>query len=290
MRANFFDSIVSTGGACENVRVTVYRAGTSVLASCYKFSGGTQLAPNPSVTDANGTISLWLEPGAYSITYQDQTQPQRFPDTTFEYSALSGGTGGIEGSQIESSSFNSARIPDGAITGDKMGLATITGTNNNAAANSVRTQELLNGGTGITGLSDTSNWPALSLRRSTTQSIPNATLTAISWNAEDMDSTSLFTPTSTSITLATSGVYLFTFSVNWSPTVTPSQKQVYIYADSNILALNVETILTYDSPSQSVEALVKCTAGQVIQGRVVHNYGSAGDITSARFQLQMVGE
>ena len=56
--------------------------------------------------------------------------------------------------------------------------------------------------------------------RSTTQSIPNTTVTNISWNSESSDTDNILTPTSATATVPVAGVYAITANVNWASAAT----------------------------------------------------------------------
>ena len=58
----------NSGNALSGVTVTVYRAGTAVLASLFTFNGSGAKA-NPFTNDSDGTFEFYVTNGRYDLTY-----------------------------------------------------------------------------------------------------------------------------------------------------------------------------------------------------------------------------
>jgi hypothetical protein len=57
--------------------------------------------------------------------------------------------------------------------------------------------------------------PMVIVRRAAVQSVANNTITAVSFDTQDVDTDACFAPTSTNITINTTGIYLLTSSVQF---------------------------------------------------------------------------
>ena len=77
---------------------------------------------------------------------------------------------------------------------------------------------------GASGVNNLIVPPLVRVRRATTQSIPNATSTFVTWTIEDYDTDGCFTASSDTITIKTAGVYTITCGVAFAGNVTASRR------------------------------------------------------------------
>lgn len=108
-RANYRDSLIYSdpldAGRVKplgNIQVTVYRAGTTTLASLYAARSPSNNFPvsNPFTTTENGIVDFWVEYGSYDILFHDLQGPARIGDQTIGFEATTGGDGTIPGNKI----------------------------------------------------------------------------------------------------------------------------------------------------------------------------------------------
>lgn len=114
VRDQFNDTVIDTSGnSMSGVEVTVYVGETATKATLYTTKTGGGTVANPVTSPSNGQLQFWLPPGLYRIVYHDTQLPARFTDRTIYWSATSGDTQGIAGTQIENQAITSARLhPD----------------------------------------------------------------------------------------------------------------------------------------------------------------------------------
>lgn len=104
------------------VQATVYLTGTGTPATIYATKSGGGTLSNPIITDSNGIVQFWAEPGSYDITFHDTAVPARFADRTITWEAVSGATDGIGWAQIDkpTSGIPGADLADNSVTNAKM--------------------------------------------------------------------------------------------------------------------------------------------------------------------------
>lgn len=114
-------------------------------------------------------------------------------------------------------------------------------------------------------------------RRAAAQSIANNTLTAISWDTEDVDSEGQLTPTSSTWTAQQAGLYQFTAYVTYLPTT---------LLNANIIRFASSTGLTFDfagattaSGIQSGSVMIACAVGTTMTVSTYHTNGAAVNAT-----------
>lgn len=94
----------------EGVNVTLYKRGTSTLATMYDHpSNNTPINP-PFVTGPGGLVEFWAVAGAYDLHVEDSQAPERIGDKVIGWNASPAGVGQLPGDIIEQSTIPSDRI------------------------------------------------------------------------------------------------------------------------------------------------------------------------------------
>ena len=120
--------------------------------------------------------------------------------------------------------------------------------------------------------------PSLHLDRTTTQSLPDTTYTAITWNSESVDTAGMFT-SGTDITVQKAGFYSITVSISW-PNSTAGSRTARIL--KNGTAINLDKISPFNGPHWSNLSWIDTFAvGDVITVDALQNTGAALSINSA---------
>jgi hypothetical protein len=118
--------------------------------------------------------------------------------------------------------------------------------------------------------------------RSAVQSIPNNTLTNISFDAETSDSDGFCTPTSTTITIPAGlgGLYIVTATVSYATaTLSANYIQINVTGGTRLLPSNGNATAV-----QSTTAILPLVAGNTIVLQTLHNNGGAQN-ANARIDL-----
>lgn len=124
--------------------------------------------------------------------------------------------------------------------------------------------------------------------RSTTQSIPNAVGTAVSFDVEHFDNDAMFAPTSTQITVVEDGLYDLSGFVSWASNAT-GYRSVQLALNGTRIVGNLQSTHTGVAVGVSVACTRNLTAGDNITLVVDQNSGSAlnVDTTLGRPQLSV---
>ena len=132
--------------------------------------------------------------------------------------------------------------------------------------------------------------PLCRVRRATNQSIPNVTDTFVSWTLEDIDTDGMFTATSDTITIQTTGVYLVAASVYFAANAT-GQRIINMMKSpttaSDLAAAFAQSwfpVASATNPSTlSASGLVSCVAGDTIKIVVYQTSGGPLNIADTGF-------
>lgn len=109
-RSQYTDVIIDDeGNALNNISVSVYRNGTSSLATIYSNKAGGGKG-NPFTTDTDGLIQFWSNPGSYDIVLSDTQNPKRVQDRTITFESISGDDKGVDGDQLEDDAIDSDHL------------------------------------------------------------------------------------------------------------------------------------------------------------------------------------
>ncbi len=132
------------------------------------------------------------------------------------------------------------------------------------------------------------------LRRTTDQTIPDVTQTAISWDTEDRDRGGWISVTSTNLVCPTGydGDYIITVSCEWEEAgagANSGQRLLGISVNGTLFGIDQTEAVSALRTLQSTFAFIPLVATDVIQGVLFHNSGSNEDIDVARLTLHKVG-
>ena len=107
-KIGYFNNATDDTGAPRAATITVYNAGTAVLATIYADAGGTIVKDNPFITDVLGRFQFFAASGAYDLevsgtgitTYKVESIPLGNPppviqNKTDNYAAIPGDLNGI---------------------------------------------------------------------------------------------------------------------------------------------------------------------------------------------------
>ncbi len=116
--------------------------------------------------------------------------------------------------------------------------------------------------------------PLLRISAGTSTSIPNATWTAISFNTEHTDTDGMFAPTSTTVTVQTSGMYMITGGIQFNGNNNGDRGIRFTVNGNGIAGANA-----FKSPAGSCgqvnTRLVMLAQGATIQLQGIHTAGVA---------------
>jgi hypothetical protein len=127
-------------------------------------------------------------------------------------------------------------------------------------------------------------------RRVAVQSIPNTTLTPISWDTEDFDSDNFLTPNATtginaSIPVGLTGTWAVTAQVTYAGAINVNQLQII---NSLITDPFVFPGMAADG-YQTASVIVQAASGSYFQIATKHANGAALNIARARFDMRWLG-
>jgi len=125
--------------------------------------------------------------------------------------------------------------------------------------------------------------------RSATQSIPNNSSTAISFDGEEFDNSSMITPTSSTITIQEDGLYLITAEVAIAANATGIRGiEVIINGGTTTGAQYAPTIGTVRTHPASYSNAFLLTAGDTVSINAYQNSGGALNAVSARASVTRI--
>lgn len=116
--------------------------------------------------------------------------------------------------------------------------------------------------------------PVVRVRRTTNQSIPNNTLTAISFDTQILDTDNMFTPPSTLITINTSGLFLMGACGRWNNAGTGNE----FYFRKNGVEILDRQKLDLFTLDQCTDYLWFFSSGDTLELLVLQNSGVAMDL------------
>jgi hypothetical protein len=132
--------------------------------------------------------------------------------------------------------------------------------------------------------------PALRIRRATLQTITTGVDTFVTWPIEDLDTDGMYTATSDTVTIQTSGLYTVFASVIFAANATGWRVMNLLKNPSSVsdfASVFCANWCPVSSSSQgttlSASAIQTFTAGDTLKVTVAHNVGSNLDIGNATF-------
>jgi hypothetical protein len=179
--------------------------------------------------------------------------------------------------QIKKSAVTSAKVKTATLTGAKMKDATLTGVK-------VKDGSLL-GADLAAGVIDTTKigaLPGARVRSTATQSIPNSTVTALSFNTVDANSGGVFAASQpTRLTAPVAGTYLITACVAWANDAVGS-RQLWVQLNGSTSLVGVfERPAADNTLQQNVATTYHLNAGDYVSAAVWQNSGSPLDSWNA---------
>ena len=130
------------------------------------------------------------------------------------------------------------------------------------------------------------------VRRGATQSIANNTITALSFDTQDVDTDACFAPTSTNITVNTTGIYLLTASVQYAANASGVRELGFrkngTIIDTGFGPLAANTPATANAAVITVTGMASFVATDIITLYVFQNSGVALD-AQGRASIVLLG-
>jgi hypothetical protein len=131
----------------------------------------------------------------------------------------------------------------------------------------------------LSALADLANYatkpPACAVTRSTVQSIPNSSITYITFDTELVDTTgTMFAASSTTITVPETGIYLASGYVGITFNAT-GYRRLLLDQNGGFPIIDARTAVNGDHTHMTLNTLLVCTAGDAIKLAVDQNSGGA---------------
>lgn len=131
----------------------------------------------------------------------------------------------------------------------------------------------------LNALADLANYavkpPACAVTRSTAQSIPNSAITYITFDTELVDTTgSMFTASSTTITVPETGIYMVSGYSGLAINAT-GYRRLLLDQNGSFVVIDQRTAVTGDNTHMTINTLLVCTAGDAIKLAADQNSGGA---------------
>jgi len=132
--------------------------------------------------------------------------------------------------------------------------------------------------------------PLTRVRRTTTQSIPNAVATAVSWTQETFDTDNFIAVTSTTITFPFTGLYLASFNHLWDIHDAGGRRAVFrrILPSALDMANNQSSPGGTDLNGVGMVALLPMTAGDTMQIQVFQDSTVALGLNTSNLSIVQV--
>jgi hypothetical protein len=164
--------------------------------------------------------------------------------------------------------------PDPSIAGGAVGPSELAG-------GAVGPSELASGAVGTTKVAH--SVPAVSLTRTTDQSIPNATGTAIAFTTENYDTAGMHSAGGSTVTIPVTGVYDLTANVEWQANATGVREAQIKQTPGPTFAYQIVNAgaAVNNIPAQSLTTVERLTAGDQVSVLVYQDRGSALNVTHA---------
>jgi hypothetical protein len=125
--------------------------------------------------------------------------------------------------------------------------------------------------------------PACRLTRSSAQSIPDNTITAITWNAETYDTNSMHTGGSSQLVFPTGGIYIITANVQWASNATGFRRLRLVKNGVDVLAFDSRSAVSGGNTEQNLSTTASFAANDYIELAVVQTSGGALDVNFANY-------
>ena len=116
--------------------------------------------------------------------------------------------------------------------------------------------------------------PSVRAYRSTDQT-GYASGTSITWNAEAFDTDTMFAPSSTDITIQTTGLYVITFQGLWTATATVTEYEAIVTVAGNSTLRLYEKAPATTAGRFNLTGVVSLTAAQIVNASLSFVGGSA---------------
>lgn len=124
--------------------------------------------------------------------------------------------------------------------------------------------------------------PGVVARRQTNQSIASGAATPVSFDAELFDNATMFTATSTDITVPDTGLYIAGGFVDLDANTT-GIRQLEIFQNGSSVWKDARSAQSALTGRMAITGFLVCTAGDVIEFWVYQSSGIALNVTAARF-------
>jgi hypothetical protein len=127
------------------------------------------------------------------------------------------------------------------------------------------------------------------LRRTTNQSIPNITVTAVSWTTEDFDPDGMIAVTGSTVTCKVAGLHLITFAGTISGGATFNEAQLRITSAITGVPTAIKSGGPSGSDGCSITACVPLAVNDTFDIAIYHSSGAAKDLNPAWLHVVYLG-
>ncbi len=228
------------------------------------------------LSNADGVVSFWLDPGDYNIHFSDTAGAPRISDFVVGSSSVNGAPNGVQIGQLPAAVATVIYVGT-QITGVNTNLAA---TNSNLVSLGLTVSDL------ITTVSDLSSLvespPRVKLTKSGFgQTVTNNTFTDVTWEVEDLDPNGFHSGSAAEVTVPTGadGFYLVTTGLVWVANAT-GERITWIELNTNKIA-GLTSKGTSQPTYQSMSAPVALVAGDALKVRTIQDSGSSLGIGSS---------